>query len=300
MLFIRVRATTARHWCRWRCRLCGDSFAPDEGIPTVSLCSACRHASGASPNADEPRAPADAELFYVDVVFQSPAAPRTDPDPLLDLSRRQRWNLDLYTREWLLSFAQVVSARGTPSVEQLGSHAARLIGGQFQTLTLDAEPSQPTSPPLAADAAPPEAPDALPDAPDTPPTPLSGVSRARPVSERYAQDHARILGAPSSLSGGNFWGAVVRPEERLLLATERGVWEPCYGVLSNAEWGRRFGSRTNRKVYLPRIAAIHRRQALRAGGSQRRAGGTCWVQAKRLVPFDLALLAQPVPAWIYD
>ena len=48
-----------------------------------------------------------------------------------------------------------------------------------------------------------------------------------------------------------------------------------------------------------------RREAERAakaaqGIPQRRAGGTCWVQAKRLVPFDLALLAQPVPAWIYD
>ena len=85
--------------------------------------------------------------------------------------------------------------------------------------------------------------------------------------------------------------------ERLLLATERGLWGPCCGILSNAEWSERFGDRTSRKVALPRITAS---RANRGGAaSHGSTEGHCWVQVRRLEPFDLTLRDQPVPDWIY-
>ena len=238
-------------------------------------------------------------LVYADEVFLSAAGLSAAEGFLPDLSERQRFGLDLVTREWLQSFARVVQARGPPDPDQLGAHAARLISGQLRALALGAEPL-PSSPPLAATAGPPtpSRPPAISESSAAPATATRGTHRL-PASEEYARTHARNLGRPDSRPGGNFWGADVPPEEQLLLATERGVWEPCYGVLRNAEWGRRFGHRSNRKVHLPRIAAISRQQALRAGEPRGSSGGICWVQSKRLVPFDSALLDRPVPAWVY-
>ena len=118
----------------------------------------------------------------------------------------------------------------------------------------------------------------------------SATARARPqpASPAVAAAHARALGTADSLPGGNFWGAEVPPSQQLLLATERGLWEPCFGVLSNQEWFRRFGDRTSRKVILPRV---------RSG--TRQGGGACWVQVRRLHAFDPELLGLPVPAWVY-
>ena len=236
-------------------------------------------------------------MIYADEVFLSAAGLHAAEGSWPDLSERQRFGLDLVTREWLQSFARVVQARGLPDPEQLGLHAARLIDGQLRALALGAEPL-PLSPPLAATAGPSQPAHILSESSATPATAARGVHRSL-ASEEYARAHARTLGGPDSRPGGNFWGVDVPPEERLLLATERGVWEPCYGGLSNAEWGRRFGHRSSRKVHLPRIAAIYRQQTLRAGGQRSGVGGTCWVQSKRLVPFDSALLGRPVPAWVY-
>ena len=115
------------------------------------------------------------------------------------------------------------------------------------------------------------------------------AAHARPASAAAAAAHARALGAADAAPGGNFWGAQVAPSQQLLLATERGLWEPCYGVLSNQDWFRRFGSRTSRKVVLPRVRA-------RSGGGD----GTCWVQVRRLHAFDPELLSLPVPEWVYE
>lgn len=273
---------------RLRCRACGECFGVGDELPAVALCPPCRSLETALP------AP---EVF----LCEATAAPPSRSG--VNLSERQLFGLDLYTREWLRSFVCLVKSRGTPSSGELEVHAGRLIEGQLRALSSGAESGRATVDiPTASEAPTPPAPPVSEPPPsrrtgaeDKPTTP----SRPRPASADYAREHARKLGVATSRGRGNFWGATVRPEEQLLLATERGVWEPCYGVLTNAEWERRFGSRTSRKVLLPRVAAIHRRQASRGQTDRSGPAGACWVQTQRLVPFDAALLPRPVPEWVY-